>query len=42
MKTGGWVWWVEQYKLAHPEALPLTEDDYKILMQRYIKGETPE
>lgn len=34
---GGWTWWCEQYKLAHPgEVL-----DYKAMMQKYIKGEKP-
>jgi hypothetical protein len=35
---GGWSWWCEQYKLAHPEETL----DYKTLMQKYIKGEKPE
>lgn len=40
--VGGWGWWCEQYRLAHPEELPLTEAHYKQLMQKYIKGESPE
>lgn len=35
---GGWSWWVASYKAAHPEETL----DYKTLMQKYIKGETPE
>lgn len=34
---GGWGWWIETYKNAHPEEAL----DYKVLMQKYIKGETP-
>ncbi|UAV90046.1 hypothetical protein REC_4 [Pseudomonas phage REC] len=37
MTEGGWTWWCEQWKLAHPEETP----DYKTLIQKYIKGENP-
>ena len=36
--VGGWSWWCEQYKLAHPQETL----DYKQLMQKYIKGDKPE
>ena len=39
--VGGWMWWVEQYKIAHPDKL-LTAADYKVMMQKYIKGEKPD
>ncbi|AMR57908.1 hypothetical protein vB_PsyM_KIL5_0008 [Pseudomonas phage vB_PsyM_KIL5] len=35
---GGWSWWITAYKNAHPEEVL----DYKVLMQKYIKGEKPE
>lgn len=45
MKTdcteGGWIWWVRQYKLAHPDKV-LEECDYKTLLQKYMRGEKPE
>ncbi len=31
---GGWVWYVEQIKAAHPEAVL----DYQALMKHYITG----
>jgi hypothetical protein len=34
---GGWTWWCEQYKIAHPEETL----DYKSMMNKYIKGEKP-
>lgn len=38
MKTtqtvGGWDWWIQQIKAAHPEK----ELDYQALMKQYIKG----
>jgi hypothetical protein len=35
--VGGWMWWVGQWKLKHPDQTP----NYKEMMQQYIKGENP-
>ena len=36
--VGGWTWWCEQWKAAHPDQEP----NYKDMMQKYIRGEKPE
>lgn len=31
---GGWIWWLDRIKEAHPER----KLDYKALLQKYIAG----
>jgi len=35
---GGWMWYVSEWKRSHPDVVP----QYKIMMQKYIRGEKPD